>query len=70
VTDPLPVVIPDELLQPLPDLSHERIRLLVLEALQVVWGQHQELAAQLTTAQADITALQAQVAALTPPPLP
>jgi hypothetical protein len=55
---------------PLLDLGHEAIRVAVLNAIQTVWTEHTRLVGQVNDQATQITALQQQVAALTPAPAP
>lgn len=54
----------------LPDPGHERIRAAVLSAVQLVWTEHEALVVRVTSLEDAVTTLTAQVAALTPPPVP
>jgi hypothetical protein len=68
-TPPLPVDVSgiDEVL---PDPGHEAIRLAALNAIVEVARLHQSLLDTVTAQGQQIAALQAQVAALTPAPVP
>lgn len=73
MTAPLPpdiAALLADLLIPLPDPAHDLLRVKVVAAMRSVWDYHTGLLTDLEHAQADIAALQAQVAALTPTPAP
>lgn len=63
---PLPIDI-SGIQTPLPDLAHEAIRTAVLNAVGLVWTEHQNLVTQVADQATQIATLQQQVAALTPP---
>lgn len=73
MTAPFPpdiLALLSDLLEPLDDPAHDLLREKVVAAMKSVWGYHSNLLAEMQQAQADIVALQEQVAALTPAPAP
>lgn len=67
MSSPLPIDVGD-LNTPFPDLGHEAIRQVVMDALGQFWTQHQALVDQLTALTTRVAALEA--AANPPPPSP
>lgn len=63
MTDPLPIDV-SGIDEPLPDLAHEAIRQAVINALSVVWGDHQSLVDRVTALETTTTTQAGQIADL------